>query len=367
MPKYFTDATKRIKRIRNVCLEADTLQATACLAPGQKAPPTKHLTNNFALQGAACDEADDDFRPGLTWLVDASHAGVRSWSNINHWSETVFPFFNAIYALRNAGVELPPLAQVAMYQVPSEDELMAPRGLKTEWYHDTLAAAVLYQNNATAVGGKVLRGAAAPMYAPDFAGKSVCFADVVTVVVDTIAPRFYTAAAARAHRSNVFRYLGMPQAAWDATRTRWASLLFRTTDRVILNEEELADGLRDELKPLGLQLRTYVLGAALPFKEQMELYGSTRLLISYHGAQLTNVAFMMDDAAVIEIFNCRHFADTYERTALESGLVYFAARPTKAGCEVPSPKRHAVGNLNRSVPIDEITPILGKVKRKLRL
>ena len=105
----------------------------------------------------------------------------------------------------------------------------------------------------------------------------------------------------------------------------------------------------------------------LPFKEQMELYGSTRLLISYHGAQLTNVAFMMDDAAVIEIFNCRHFADTYERTALESGLVYFAARPTKAGCEVPSPKRHAVGNLNRSVPIDEITPILGKVKRKLRL
>ena len=37
------------------------------------------------------------------------------------------------------------------------------------------------------------------------------------------------------------------------------------------------------------------------------------------------------------------------------------------GCEVPSPKRHAVGNLNRSVPIDEITPILGKVKRKLRL
>ena len=139
----------------------------------EKAPPTKHLTNNFALQGAACDEADDDFRPGLTWLVDASHAGVRSWSNINHWSETVFPFFNAIYALRNAGVELPPLAQVAMYQVPSEDELMAPRGLKTEWYHDTLAAAVLYQNNATAVGGKVLRGAAAPMYAPDFAGKSV--------------------------------------------------------------------------------------------------------------------------------------------------------------------------------------------------
>ena len=76
---------------------------------------------------------------------------------------------------------------------------------------------------------------------------------------------------------------------------------------------------------------------------------------------------MMDDAVVIEIFNCRHFADTYERTALESGLVYFAARPTKAGCEVPSPKRHAVGNLNRSVPIDEITPILGKVKRKLRL
>ena len=34
---------------------------------------------------------------------------------------------------------------------------------------------------------------------------------------------------------------------------------------------------------------------------------------------------------------------------------------------MPSPKRHAVGNLNRSVPIDEITPILGKVKRKLRL
>ena len=64
---------------------------------------------------------------------------------------------------------------------------MAPRGLKTEWHHDTLAAAVLYQNNATAVGGKVLCGAAAPMYAPDLRA-SRCAADVVTVVVDTIAP-----------------------------------------------------------------------------------------------------------------------------------------------------------------------------------
>ena len=142
--------------------------------------------------------------------------------------------------------------------------------------------------------------------------------------------------------------------------------LFRTTDRVILNEEELADGLREELKPLGLQLRTYVLGAALPFKEQMELYGSTRLLISYHGAQLTNVAFMMDDAAVIEIFNCRHFADTMSgRRSRAACLLRRAA--DEGGLRVPSPKRHAVGNLNRLVPIDEITPILGKVKRKLRL
>ena len=59
--------------------------------------------------------------------------------------------------------------------------------------------------------------------------------------------------------------------------------------------------------------------------------------------------------------------DAARRAAARLDEVYFAARPTKAGCEVPSPKRHAVGNLNRSVPIDEITPILGKVKRKLRL
>ena len=50
----------------------------------------------------------------------------------------------------------------------------------------------------------------------------------------------------------------------------------------------------------------------------------------------------------------------FEETFLES-------HSTNATHARQGPKRHAVGNLNRSVPIDEITPILGKVKRKLRL
>ena len=75
---------------------------------------------------------------------------------------------------------------------------------------------------------------------------------------------------------------------------------------------------------------------------------------------------MMDDAVVIEIFNCRHFADTYERTALEGGHRYFSARPPDPGCEIPSPKSRKLGELNRSVPPAELTPFLDKAMTVLR-
>ena len=191
------------------------------------------------------------------------------------------------------------------------------------------------------------------------------------MVVDTIAPRFYSAAAARAYRSRVFSYLHMPQAAQQTTQTSWVTLLLRTNDRVILNEAELIAGMRrhpqrSKLLPQKLELRTFTLGSSLPFLEQMRMYASTRVLVSYHGAQLTNSVFMMDDAVVIEIFNCRHFADTYERTAIEGGHRYFSARPPDPGCEVPSPKSRRLGELNRSVPPSELAPFLDRAMEYVR-
>ena len=50
------------------------------------------------------------------------------------------------------------------------------------------------------------------------------------------------------------------------------------------------------------------------------------MLISAHGAVLTNAMFLRDGAALVEVFNCRHGSGTYRVIVESRHLFYVAAR-----------------------------------------
>eukprot|EP00621_Florenciella_sp_RCC1693_P016073 CAMPEP_0182550544 /NCGR_PEP_ID=MMETSP1323-20130603/41760_1 /TAXON_ID=236787 /ORGANISM="Florenciella parvula, Strain RCC1693" /LENGTH=90 /DNA_ID=CAMNT_0024762081 /DNA_START=44 /DNA_END=313 /DNA_ORIENTATION=+ len=64
--------------------------------------------------------------------------------------------------------------------------------------------------------------------------------------------------------------------------------------------------------------------------DQLDMYSTTDMLISAHGAVLTNAMFLRDGAALIEVFNCRHGSGTYRVIVESRHLFYIAARESGA-------------------------------------
>lgn len=62
--------------------------------------------------------------------------------------------------------------------------------------------------------------------------------------------------------------------------------------------------------------------AKLPFKTQIELLTGAHVIISGHGAGLTNMMFCLPGVAVIEIFPFKIFMDAYQRFAAAIQLFY---------------------------------------------
>ena len=71
------------------------------------------------------------------------------------------------------------------------------------------------------------------------------------------------------------------------------------------------------------------------FEMQVRMMVDTRLLISIHGAQLTNLIFMHPGSGVIEIFNPQFSEDCYERLSKLCELKYTAFRSTRIVAEIP--------------------------------
>ena len=90
------------------------------------------------------------------------------------------------------------------------------------------------------------------------------------------------------------------------------------------NEQEVFDGLRS------LWNRTIMVKfSGLTFKEQLEIMSATNLLVTIHGAQLTNVIFMHPGGTVIEIFNPLFNTDFYKQMSAMAELHYIALWKTR--------------------------------------
>ena len=100
------------------------------------------------------------------------------------------------------------------------------------------------------------------------------------------------------------------------------------------NEQEVFNGLRS------LWNRTIMVKfSGLTFKEQLEIMSETNLLVTIHGAQLTNVIFMHPGGTVIEIFNPRFNADFYKQMSEMAEQHDIAFRNTSIVNEEPMSER----------------------------
>ena len=90
------------------------------------------------------------------------------------------------------------------------------------------------------------------------------------------------------------------------------------------NEQQVYDGLRS------LWNRTIMVKfSGMTFKEQLEIMSATNLLVTIHGAQLTNVIFMHPGGTVIEIFNPLFNTDFYKQMSAMAEQHYIAFRKTR--------------------------------------
>lgn len=98
----------------------------------------------------------------------------------------------------------------------------------------------------------------------------------------------------------------------------------------------------------------------LALHAQLNMLHDARLLLSSHGAQLTNMAFMAPGAALIETYKCEVLPSaSFVTIAKEAGLRYFEARPKGKKCKGFTMKGK---NNNYSVDFDAvIKPVLEQV------
>ena len=101
-------------------------------------------------------------------------------------------------------------------------------------------------------------------------------------------------------------------------------------------------------------------------RTQALVFSSTSILITAHGAALTNLPLLPEGAAVLELFNCEHFAYGYANLARASQLYYEAVRRPERECQEP---RDLTGdtrkrmNENYAYSLDVIAPY---VRRAIR-
>ena len=100
----------------------------------------------------------------------------------------------------------------------------------------------------------------------------------------------------------------------------------------------------------------------LSFEMQVRMIVDTRLLISIHGAQLTNLMFMQRGSGVIEIFNPNLTINYYELLSNACEMKYTAFRGTRIAHEIPIEVRNKwwnpVLNYNTVVNTSLFIPIV---------
>lgn len=316
---------------------------------------TKYRTSASDLAGGYKPKAVRWLR-NTSWFIDVSHGGTPNlWTNICHFSNSMFPFFEAANAGR---VCRRPLEHILMWQVASGAWAAKPEG-----YHRGVMNSVLseyrrhHAHNEHSMSPELL-------FDEDVAaGITFCFDEVVIVREPNLQHRklflqtrssMHTAGVARGFstlstrfafrrailstlqipvpeaRPPTITYLSRPMGAKDAKlhgrawqlRCHIKMPTFHRLQKTIFK----ASGYR--LARTVFEQTTYAF--------QARVISETDIFWGSHGAGMVHIPLLPKDSAVIEMFNCGHFSYLYAQLALHAGVRYFLMQRTEPWCSTPS-------------------------------
>lgn len=141
---------------------------------------------------------------------------------------------------------------------------------------------------------------------------------------------FRSPAESRWIRGNVYRHFNISMVKTSPRQITYVSR-YCNSSRCNENDGEVVNGLRS------LWNRTrLVLFDGMSYEEQVGLMTETDMLISIHGAQLTNLVFMHAGSIVVEIMNPRFVASFYRDLSRMCEMQYYEFRQTTIAKEIPS-------------------------------
>lgn len=325
-----------------------------------------------------------------SWFTDFSHGGTPNlWTNICHFSNTMFPFFEAAHKGQVCRL---PLENVLLWQVKFSASI-----LNNISYHGGLLGAVLEeQRRVWAKHNGVLPGKQkfSAWFDEDIqAGDTLCFEEAVVVRETNPQHRklslqtrasMSSAGVARgfggdrsvhaAFRKAVLGYLRVPQLRPRIPTITYLSRPMTPKDAMIHGKAwqlrcHVTLGTFRKLRATLLRESGYTLQRAVfertPYAYQAEIISQTDIFWGAHGAGMVHIPLLPKLATVVEMFNCGHFSYLYANLALNLGIKYFAMQRLEPYCMIPNLFGDTRKNMSKTYAYryDEALPILMQAVR----
>ena len=172
-------------------------------------------------------------------------------------------------------------------------------------------------------------------------------------------------AATGARQGRISESVGREVSPGAAPPPRRTITLLQRQKRCRLSQAAIT-GVRRIAERAGYTLRLQDFDPVPPMRTQALVVSSTNILITAHGAALTHLPLLPEGAAVLELFNCEHFAYGYTNLARASQLYYEAVRRPERKCQEPrdlTGDTRARMNENYAYTLDVIAPF---VRRAIR-
>jgi len=257
------------------------------------------------------ENADDlnAFFGRVTWVEDFSYLVANSWeSHITHWAEAVGTIYTARRYLPIEILPNPKKVYLTNHPTPINDWQLNFLKVALEWKSPDIPLEI-YQNEA-------LEG-----LNEDF---PLCFKEAAIPGYQYYI--FPSTATGRDFKNQAYKYLSLPI---PEEVPKVVTISLRGGRRRITNVPEIMEYL--EARYPDIEFRT-VTFASMTFAEQVRAMHSSGVLMSIHGADCTNLMFLPNRAAILELNPYRWYEARFFGMAPQMDVEYFSYNCGKKGC-----------------------------------
>ena len=295
---------------------------------------------------------------GLTWVINPIWCRhCIEWSNINHHSDDVFFALEAFRRLFDNSEPKPTdsyieniyLPQIHDSQTGRDGYLKAPNSsIESNWYYKTSVWVAEYYNSrleriikeAALENSKPKSENLIPREAPtkiNFLTRldlilSTKDAEILIMKEAIQLDRYFGKDEGFHMLSKIYNSMtrqlvsniGEKVAIQDENSWPVVSLLLRDSGRIISNSRQIIDNMRDLCDGFGHKLDVVRFGQSkVDITYQRKVFQNSKVIVSLHGAELTNMIFSPDSTVIVEIFPCAYMPRMYQHMAKALGLQSF--------------------------------------------